>query len=140
MKKGTALVLAAVLLSGASALGAYAGMPGADGSETQIVMTPGQGLPMDVGGKKLVGYYMQQEGACGLTIVLSESQMGGMASGGTEGPHGTRIVTEVIPGHKLRVDGNLNRAAEFLCGPEGRKMNARIYTREGYPGKNAGSM
>ena len=132
--------LGAALLCGLSGLTALAGTPGDDGHDIQIVMTPGQGLPMDVGGKKLVGYFEQQGNACGLTIVLSESQMGGMAAGGTEGPHGTRITTEVVPGRKLRIDGDRNRAAEFLCGPEGRKMNARIYTREAYPGKSASGL
>lgn len=116
------------------------GMAGSGSEDTQIVMKPGQGLPMDVGGKRVVGVYTQDEGTCGLTLVLAESDMGGMANGGTDAAHGTRVSGHVQPGKSLRVDGGLNRAAEFLCGPGGRKMNARIYTREGYQAKSAGSM
>lgn len=127
------LRMAAIVAAGAIfAAPVEAGMPGADGNDTQIVMNPGQGLPLDVGGKRVVSYYTQEDKTCGLTMVLAESEMGGMANGGSEGPHGTRITTSVIPGKSVRIDGDFNRAAEFLCGPDGRKMNARIYTRDGY--------
>ncbi|MCB1484265.1 MAG: hypothetical protein KDJ17_05155 [Hyphomicrobiaceae bacterium] len=137
MSKLLAITAAALIGTGLSAT-AWAEMPGADGTETQIVMTPNKGLPLDVGGKRIVSYFQQQDNACGLTVVLSESEGGGVAAGGSEGPHGTRITTNVIPGQSLRLDGDKNSAAEFLCGPEGRKMNAHIYTRNAYPGKSAG--
>ncbi len=138
MKWMTQIAIAALIGVGLSSAAAWAEMPGADGGETQIVMNPDKGLPLNVGGKKLVSYYQQQGHACGLTIVLSESAAGGLASGGSEGPHGTRITTNVTPSQTLRIDGDQNRAAEFLCGPDGRKMNARIYTRDAYPGQSAG--
>lgn len=138
MKWMTRIAIAALMGAGLSSAAAWAEMPGADGGETQIVMNPDKGLPLNVGGKKLVSYYLQQGHACSLTIVLSESEAGGLASGGSEGPHGSRITTNVIPGQTLRIDGDQNRAAEFLCGPDGRKMNARIYTRDAYPGQPAG--
>lgn len=140
MKKIVILSIAAALA--ASLSGAHAemgGMAGSSDQDIQIVMNPGQGLPMDVGGKRIVGVYTQDAGTCGLTIVLAQSEMGGMANGGTDAEHGIRVTGHVQPGKSLRVDGGLNRAAEFFCGPEGRKMNARIYTREGYPGKSAGT-
>lgn len=138
MKWMTRIAIAALMGAGLSSAAAWAEMPGADGGETQIVMNPDKGLPLNVGGKKLISYYLQQGHACSLTIVLSESEAGGLASGGSEGPHGSRITTNVIPGQTLRIDGDHNRAAEFLCGPDGRKMNARIYTRDAYPGQPAG--
>ena len=107
------------------------GMAGSKGENTQIVMNPGQGLPMDVGGKRIVGVYTQDAGTCGLTLVFAESQAGGLAKGGTDAAHGLRVTGNVQPGKALRVDGDLDRAAEFFCGPDGRKMNARIYTRVG---------
>lgn len=129
-----ALAALAASLCAASALAesGMGGMAGSDGQDSQIVMMPGQGLPMDVGGKRIVGYYTQEEGSCGLTIVLAESEQGGMANGGTDAPHGIRVSGNVQPGKILRVDGEFNRAVEFSCAPDGRKMNARIYTREGY--------
>ncbi|MEQ1671730.1 MAG: hypothetical protein ABL893_12780 [Hyphomicrobium sp.] len=120
-----------------SGMDGMSGMAGSSGEETQIVMNPGQGLPMDVGGKRIVIVYTQDNGTCGLTMVFAESEAGGMAKGGTDAPHGIRVSGNVQPGRSLRVDGELNRAAEFFCGPDGRKMNARIYTRDGL--KNAGA-
>jgi hypothetical protein len=141
MRKIVRLAAAAALLSATSVSLAWAemgGMAGSSGQEIQIVMNPGQGLPMDVGGKRIVGVYTQENGTCGLALVFAESEMGGMANGGTDAPHGIRVTGNVQPGKSLRVDGELNRAAEFFCGPDGRKMNARIYTREGYTNAAAG--
>lgn len=135
MNAWTRAAIIAALLGGLSSLPALAEMPGADGNETQVVMKPGQGLPLDVGGKRVVSYYTQEGAVCGLAIVLAQSEMGGMANGGTEGPQGLRVTTQVAPGSQLRIDGDLNRTAEFMCGPDGRKMNAHIYTRAGYLGK-----
>lgn len=128
------LAAAAALAVGASsiAVAEMGGMAGSSGQDIQIVMKPGQGLPMDVGGKRIVGVYTQDADTCGLTIVIAQSEMGGMANGGTDAEHGIRVTGHVQPGKSLRVDGGKDRAAEFLCGPSGRKMNARIYTREGY--------
>lgn len=91
-------------------------------------MKPGQGLPMDVGSKQIVNVYTQEAGTCGLTLVFARSQAGGMAKGGTDAAHGIRVAGSVQPGKSLRVDGDMDRVAEFFCGPDGRKMNARIYT------------
>lgn len=131
MKSWVRLASMAMAVACMSAASAWAGPPAA-APDSPVVMKPGQGLPMDAGGKKFVSYFQRQDGACGLTVVLSESQNGGLAAGGQEGPQGTRISVEVRPGKTLKIDGGLNRTAEFFCGPSGRKMNARLYTRESY--------
>jgi hypothetical protein len=142
MKTILKLAAAAALATSVSslALAEMGGMAGSSGQDIQIVMKPGEGLPMDVGGKRIVGYFTQDNGACGLAFVLAESDMGGMANGGTDAPHGIRVTGLVSPGKVLRVDGELNRSVDFMCGPEGRKMNARIYSREGYKAAGKASM
>lgn len=126
LAKGIAV---AVLLAGVSAAAALSGStPGADESTT--VMLPKQGLPLDVGGKRVVGYYEQVNSACNLTIVLAEGATAG--HGDASNPEGTRIVVPVEPGRALMIDGRAGRSAEFLCGPEGGKMSARTFTRNSY--------
>ncbi|MEQ1717874.1 MAG: hypothetical protein ABL907_18170 [Hyphomicrobium sp.] len=136
MKVLARLAAVSALAGGVCVAAASAETPSAPG-DSPVVMTPKQGLPLDVGGKRVVGYFEQQHDMCGLTLVVAVAQAGGMASGEPDGPHGTRISVEVAPGRALHIDGDMNRTAEFFCGPAGRKMNARIYTREGY--KSAGT-
>lgn len=134
MKRVIALTAAAALWGGVSsvAMAEMSGMAGAGSGEVEIVMKAGQGLPMDVGGKRIVGYYTKDAGVCGITLVLAESQAGGMANGGTDAPHGIRMTGQILPGKSIRVDGEMNRAAEFKCGKDGLDMTARIFTSEGY--------
>lgn len=131
MKKLVVLAAAASLAGLAISTSATLGMTGADGN-AQLEMKSGQGHPFDVGGKRIVAYYTQDAKTCGITVVLSSSEMGGMANGGTDGPQGTRISGAINPGKALSVDGDFNRSAEFLCGADGASMTARVFTREGY--------
>lgn len=127
----------AVAAAGLS-LAAQAGMPGTENGPTTMEMKSGQGHPFDIGGKRIVGYYTQDNKTCGITVVLATSEMGGMANGGTDGPQGIRITSAVNPGKTLKIDGDFNRSAEFACGADGAKMTARVFTREPYSGKSAG--
>lgn len=120
-----AAVVGAGLLSGA-ALGVNEGLqPGQN-----IVMTPGKGLSMDVGSKHTLSYFEPKEQACSLTIVLAGIE-GGMSGNDTPG---TRISVHVAPGKTLRLDAAQDKSAEFMCGPGGAKMNARVYDRAPYKG------
>ncbi len=141
MKSMLAIAAATVALAGAVSLTAQpgmAGMPGSENGDTALEMKSGQGHPFDIGGKRVIGYYTQEEKTCGITVVLAASEMGGMANGGTDGPQGVRITSAVNPGKTLKIDGDFNRTAEFACGADGAKMSARIFTREPYKGKSAG--
>lgn len=93
-------------------------------------MHPMQALPIDVGGKRVVGYYEQLAPNCGLTLLLAEGHTAG--EGKSSNPQGTRIKIPVASGKAVVIDGDNNRSAEFLCGPNGRKMNARTYSRASY--------
>ena len=130
-----ALIAAA---AGSLSIVAQAGMPGSENGATSLEMKSGQGHPFDVGGKRVVAYYTQDNKTCGITIVLATSEQGGMANGGTDGPQGVRISSAVNPGKSLKIDGDFNRTAEFACGADGTKMAARVFTREPYNAKSAG--
>lgn len=98
------------------------------GEPSAIPMTPGKGLSLDVGNKHTMTYYEQKDGACGITIVVAAIE-GGMTGSDTPG---TRISTTVMPGTAFRLDAANAQSAEFFCGPAGRKMNAKVFEREGY--------
>ncbi|MGL4396949.1 MAG: hypothetical protein ACRCS9_10460 [Hyphomicrobium sp.] len=134
------MAAAAAVLGSVSVASAWSETAPAPGTaESPVVMIPGQGLPLDVGGKRIVGVFQREHQACGLTIVLAVADAGGMAAGERDGPHGTRITLELAPGKTLQIDGDMNRTAAFMCGPGGRKMNARVYTRDGYKAAQKGA-
>lgn len=93
-----------------------------------VPLTPGKGLPLDIGNKHAVTYYTEKDGACSVTVVIS-SKNGGVS--GDDSP-GTRVTALVVPGSRMQIDSSTPESVEFLCGPEGRKMNARVFQREGY--------
>jgi hypothetical protein len=98
------------------------------GEGENVPLTPGKGLPLDIGNKHAVTYYTEKDGACSVTVVLS-SKEGGVT--GDDSP-GTRVTALVVPGSRLQIDSSTAQSAEFFCGPGGRKMNARVFEREGY--------
>lgn len=127
MNKAMQLVCAAAaLVAGAAVTASMAGSIPEVAMNT--VMTPGKGLTLEVGDKHAVSYFQTVENACDLTVVVSS------ANGGTTGQDspGTRIVATVAPGSKLRVDVPAKKSAEFMCGPAGTKMNARVIDRPSY--------
>ena len=100
----------------------------ADMTAKATLMTPSKALELQIGDQHAISYFEPQKDGCGLTIVLASGQAG---EGGIEA-HGTRIVVPVAPGKTVRIDGTQRRSADFVCGPKGKKMNARVYDREGY--------
>lgn len=98
------------------------------GEGENVPLTPGKGLPLDIGNKHAVTYYTEKDGACSVTVVISSKDGG---ASGDDSP-GTRVTAMVVPGTKLQIDSSTPESAEFLCGPKGRKMNARVFKREGY--------
>lgn len=98
------------------------------GEGENVPLTPGKGLPLDIGNKHAVTYYTEKDGACSVTVVLS-SKDGGVS--GDDSP-GTRVTALVVPGSRLLIDSSTPQSAEFFCGPGGRKMNARVFEREEY--------
>jgi hypothetical protein len=121
-----AAIVAAVV--GSISLVSVAGADQTGRAAEAIVMTPGQGLSLDIGSKHAVGYFETKEAACHLTVVLADVE-GGLS--GTDSP-GTRIISLVAPGSALRLDAAKDKSAEFFCGPAGNKMNARIFDRTSY--------
>lgn len=128
MKAALKIVSAAALVG--AGLAAGSAFSAETPSSHNIVMTPGKGLSMDVGGKHTMSYFEPKEEMCNLTIVVAAVE-GGMSGNDTPG---TRINVQVTPGKALRLDSAQAKSAEFMCGPNGAKMSARLFDREAYKG------
>jgi hypothetical protein len=96
-----------------------------------VPLTPGKGRPLDIGNKHAVTYFVEQNGACKVTVVIAAKD-GSLTDADSPG---TRINAVVMPGMALQVDAADDRSAEFFCGPGGTKMTTRVFARESYAGR-----
>lgn len=108
----TRLAFAAVLaasLAGAAALvtvpaaDAFADLPGAE-------FKAGRAFTADFGSKHLVGYFMPENGACGLTLMLAERLDPDYAQG-----TGARIQMAVAPGKGAMVGSGEGTLVTVTC-------------------------
>lgn len=126
MLKATKAVAAAAGVMGVLAAGAVF----ADSPTKGVYrnMMPGHGLSLDFGGKHAVGYFRIKDDACHLTVVVADGAGG---ETGLDSP-GTRIVVPILPGKAVQLDASADQSAEFVCGPDGTEMNARVFDRAPY--------
>lgn len=100
----------------------------ADMSPKATPMTPGKALELQIGDQHTISYFQPAADGCALTVVIAAGQKD---EGGQEA-HGTRFTLPIAPGKTMRIDGTQRRSADFVCGPQGEKMNAKVYDREPY--------
>lgn len=115
------------LVCGAAVCASNAASAG-DMSPKATLMSPGKALELQIGDQHAVTYFQPGKDGCQLTVVIADGQPG---EGGQEA-HGTRLVLPVAPGKTVRVDGTQKKSVDFVCGPKGKKMNAKVYDRESY--------
>ena len=99
-----------VLLSGLlfAAVGAFT----AQAAESDAaVYRPTQGLNHRFGSKLAVGYFLQKDGACALSIFLTEN-----ADEGTAPPSASRLQVKVAPGEDIKLNSVEGKSLEFKCG------------------------
>jgi hypothetical protein len=130
MLKATKAVAAAAGVMGVLAAGVVSAEPmfhAQPGSAVEV-MTPGRGISLDIGGKHAIGYFVANNKACHLTVVVADA-FGDQAS--LDSP-GTRFVTPVVQGKIFKVDAGAGQSAEFFCGHGASRMIARVYDRAPY--------
>ena len=97
-------------------------------SNSGTVITPGKGLILDIGQQRAIGYFMQANEECQLTIVISDARE---EVAGSNAP-GTRFVSIVRPGTAARIEVADGKSAEFSCSDDAQKMEARTYDLGAY--------
>ena len=110
-----------VLLS--SLLFAAAGAFTAQAAESDAaVYRPAQGLNHRFGSKLAVGYFLQKDGACALSIFLTEN-----AEEGTP-PSASRLLVKVAPGENVKLNSVEGKSLEIKCGAAGATLEVRSST------------
>ncbi len=101
----TKLLLGALVLAGAGSMSAQA-------AEVSVYH-PAQGLSYRFGSKSAVGYFLQQEGSCALSIFVSENAEDNVP------PSAARLQFTVAPGSKVKLNSAEGKGLEIKCGAEG---------------------
>jgi len=119
-KTGKLLVTAAF----GAVLGLAAGMPAsAAESRSPTTMKPLNAISLDVGSKHVVGYFLNAEGRCKLTLMVAD-----VARDETSEPSSQimRLRLTVEPGRPALVDTAEGRLLQFGCEPNAQAMNATL--------------
>ncbi len=78
-----------------------------------------QAISHAFGSKKAVGYFAQQNGACALTMFLTEAEDGHIA------PSAARIRFTVKPGESAELSSVEGQALQVKCGPNAAAVEVR---------------
>jgi hypothetical protein len=120
MKTGKLIVAAA--FGGALCLAASTG-PSAAESRSPKTMKPMHAISLDVGSKHVVGYFLNAEGRCKLTLMVAD-----VPRDETSEPSSQimRLRLTVEPGRPALVDTTEGRLLQFGCAPDAQAMNATL--------------
>ena len=110
----TAAVGAALCLAATVSLSAA-------GSRAPTTMKPLKAISLDVGSKHVVGYFLNTEGQCKLTLMIAETFRDEASESSS---HAMRLRLMVEPGRSAVVDTTDGRLLQFGCEPDAQAMNA----------------
>ncbi len=114
----SSLVLASAIALSAIAGGAAADTGTAGAGASMANLKPRQGISLDVGSKRAVGYFLADSRICNLTLLVADR----MDEGSTEVPAATRLQFEVAAGSDVRVDTSEGKALAFGCATDAKSM------------------
>src|ERR1700730_1284764 len=97
--------------------------PAAAESRSPTTMKPLKAISLDVGSKHVVGYFLNAEGRCKLTLMVAD-----VPRDETSEPSSQimRLRLTVEPGRPALVDTTEGRLLQFGCAPDAQAMNATL--------------
>lgn len=107
-----------LVLVSAVALSAIAGGAVAETAASMANLKPRQGISLDVGHKRAVGYFLSDSRICNLTLLVADR----MAETGSDIPAATRLQFDVAAGSDVRVDTSEGKALAFACATDAKSM------------------
>ena len=111
-----------------TAIGAAVGLattmsPSAAGSRSPTTMKPLKAISLDVGSKHVVGYFLNAEGQCKLTLMIADAARDESSEPSAQV---MRLRLMVEPGRSALVDTTEGRMLQFACESEAQAMNASL--------------
>jgi hypothetical protein len=114
--------MAATALGGALCLATSMGLSAAE-SRSPTLMKPLMATSLDVGSKLVVGYFLNADGQCKLTLMIADAPRDDNVA-----PSGQilRLRLMVEPGRAALVDTTDGKLLQFACEPDAQAMNATL--------------
>lgn len=112
-------LLSALVLASAVTLAVSPAVTAADAPI--VTLTPRQGISLDVGSKRAVGYFLSDSRICNLTLLVADR----MGDNETI-PAATRLQFEVAAGSDVRVDTSEGKALAFSCATNVKSMRVEM--------------
>jgi hypothetical protein len=120
--QSTAVTLILTVLAGA-----YGAAPVSAGEAKELKVAPLKVINLDVGAKRAIGYYLAENGACNLTVLLSDVNY---LDGTT--PSASRVNVDVAAGTSAKVDTIDGTTMQFTCAAGATGMTVRTFERFAY--------
>ncbi|HST36947.1 MAG TPA: hypothetical protein VLK25_10015 [Allosphingosinicella sp.] len=95
----------------------------AAGSRSPTTMKPLKAISLDVGSKHVVGYFLNAEGQCKLTLMIADAARDDSSEPSTQV---MRLRLMVEPGRSALVDTTEGRMLQFACESQAQAMNASL--------------
>ncbi len=87
-------------------------------STAAAVYKPQQGISLDIGAKRAVGYFMSDARICNLTVLLADA----MVDGDETIPAPTRLQFDVAAGSDVRINTTEGKLLAFACATDTKSM------------------
>ncbi len=101
-----------------------AGVASSDaGTRSPTTMKPLKAISLDVGSKHVVGYFLNAEGQCKLTLMVADAARDESSEASSQI---MRLRLMVEPGKAALVDTTEGRMLQFACESEAQAMNATL--------------
>jgi len=95
----------------------------AAGSRSPTTMKPLNAISLDVGSKHVVGYFLNAEGQCKLTLMIADAARDESSEPSAQV---MRLRLMVEPGRSALVDTTEGRMLQFACESQAQAMNASL--------------
>lgn len=110
--------LSALVLASAIAVAASSAPAAAGDASTVVTLKPRQGISLDLGAKRSVGYFLADSRLCNLTLLVADATIDETE----QIPAPTRLQFEVGAGSSVRVDTTDGKALSFGCATDAKSM------------------
>lgn len=87
-------------------------------STATAVYMPQQGISLDIGAKRAVGYFLSDARLCNLTVLLADA----MADGDDAIPAPARLQFDVAAGSDVRINTTEGKMLAFACATDSKSM------------------
>jgi hypothetical protein len=94
----------------------------AKADERTVTIKPLAGISLDVGSKRVVGYYESDGDECALTLIIADAMIGDDVPAFAP----VRLHQSIAPGDTATVDAPEGKSLQVVCKPRARAMTARV--------------